>query len=56
MGVVPPFVGVGVNVTLVPVQIVVLGVAIDTEGATIGLMVTALLVLMQLFVAFTTAV
>jgi hypothetical protein len=35
VGVVPPFVGVAVKVTLVPAHIVVLVAAIDTEGVTV---------------------
>ena len=39
MGVVPPFVGVAVKVTLVPAHIVVLPVviAVNTEGVNVGL-------------------
>jgi hypothetical protein len=40
VGVVPPFVGVAVKVTLVPARIVPLGLAdIDTEGMVVGLTV-----------------
>ena len=41
-GVVPPFVGVAVNVMLVPAQIVVDGVAIVTLGVTFGVTVTVI--------------
>jgi hypothetical protein len=42
VGVVPPFVGVAVNVTLVPAHIVVLPVviAVDTEGVTVTIILT----------------
>lgn len=42
VGVVPPFVGVAVNVMLVPAQIVVDGVAMDTVGKTFGVTVTVI--------------
>ena len=44
VGVVPPLVGVAVNVTLVPVQIVVDGVEIETVGVSFGLTVIVIAV------------
>jgi len=45
---VPPFTGVGVNVTLVPVQIVVAEAEIVTDGVTVGLIVIVLVLLVPL--------